>query len=701
MLVIKNLNLKYGKQIIFDNACLALNNTGLYALRGRNGLGKTTLLKCIKGIVSYKGEITYNGNEINKDDVAYLSSKNRVFSNLNLKEHLCLFSDNKAKIDKIIDSLELGEIKRVSKASAGERQRIALAVAILEDKPILLLDEGTSHIDYKLSSKVYKLLQEEANNKLIIIAIHDKTLEIDKDIYLKNGNFELSNQGIEKDELASNTYTNKYLLFKVLNRLNKPLFIILESILLIFLCFIINMNYIDEIYIYDSYLNNSSYYYTLEETYLNTSKYASSLDTTPISEYLVNSIDYDGIVYENWSLLDFIAMNENLEDSIILNSLIIDNISDYYITDTYNGISIKENELYISDFMFSLLRGYGLISQNRIVVGNTSFSLRMFSTNYNYYRTNKNWSDADTQRYYDEFNYVYHAVYLTETTYNNLKLAVIDKKTSFNLSSALIYDNSLELSSGTLPTNELECAVSTKYLEENYDYDISIGDEIYVFLTISYEPYLVTNITTASLETYEEFYFKTFKITGIVDSDESIIIFDSEESYYSFFEDNFVEKVNYYFINISKEDINIVLNSGYFFTCVDNYEIFSAIAKLDSYLVLIDPFLMIGLIIFLSIFILFEIIDILLNRNNNLTLKEKTINRNDFYKIKFLSSILDIVIAVISLIAGYLMFYYLINNYLASYFSITKYLLQFNYIYFIIPLILLIFYLFKWVFKRH
>ena len=136
----------------------------IYGLIGRNGCGKTVLLKCICGfLVPDKGEIRINGMKRKKGELleeAGIRNKMDREKLKNIMKEVGLDADDK---------------KAVSKYSLGMRQRLAIAQALMEDPQILILDEPMNGLDEKGAKEVRGLLMElRSAGKLVILASHNK-----------------------------------------------------------------------------------------------------------------------------------------------------------------------------------------------------------------------------------------------------------------------------------------------------------------------------------------------------------------------------------------------------------------------------------------------------------------------------------------------------------------------------------------------
>lgn len=239
---IENVNLNFKNQVIFKDANLSVSNPGLYCLVGRNGTGKTTLFNILtKKVKVDSGNILIE----NEDNISYCEANSLLFSNLTVKENLLLITDN---LDKIIDLLEKFHISKLIDASPkrlseGEKQRVAIIRTVLEDKPIMLLDEVTSHIDDEITDIVLQYLSELSKTHIIIYATHYKkevNLYADYIIRVEDKKIDLETKRNNDNNIAE-CKKIKYIPTKILNKIIRFIpdyffsfiFIILTSISLL------------------------------------------------------------------------------------------------------------------------------------------------------------------------------------------------------------------------------------------------------------------------------------------------------------------------------------------------------------------------------------------------------------------------------------------------------------------------------------
>lgn len=185
---INNLSKTLDNNIILDNINMSLESGNIYGFIGRNGSGKTMLLKVICGFVKpTSGTILINdenalANNYFNNEIRALIEKPNFINNLSGFDNLKLLASINNKIDdKIIltwlDKVNLLEEKDklYSKYSLGMKQKLGIVQALMEDTKIILLDEPLNGIDENSINIIRNILLEEKNkDKLIIIATHIK-----------------------------------------------------------------------------------------------------------------------------------------------------------------------------------------------------------------------------------------------------------------------------------------------------------------------------------------------------------------------------------------------------------------------------------------------------------------------------------------------------------------------------------------------
>lgn len=192
-------NYENGKEVL-KNINYVFDKSRMYAITGKSGTGKTTLLSLMSGLDNPKsGKIIYNEKDISNLDKDFYRSHNIgvVFQSLNLLPYLSAIENvmlsmdvanlkinNYEKNKKAISLLkEVGiseekSNRRVLKLSGGEQQRVAIARALSYDPEIILADEPTGNLDSQNEEQIIKIFKELAyiKNKCIIIVTHSKSL---------------------------------------------------------------------------------------------------------------------------------------------------------------------------------------------------------------------------------------------------------------------------------------------------------------------------------------------------------------------------------------------------------------------------------------------------------------------------------------------------------------------------------------------
>lgn len=195
--VVRDVTRAFGTQKALNRVSFSLPKKGLVGIVGSSGSGKTTLLNILSGIDgNYDGEVMIGGKKLHRLSEARrrafrLSTMGYVFQNFSLLEletaemNLMLVLDSlfaskrELKQKKAIDLLScFGMEKKAKQAvntlSGGEKQRVALARALCNDPKVLLCDEPTGALDEKNAELVFKLLQQIAAKRLVIVVSHDR-----------------------------------------------------------------------------------------------------------------------------------------------------------------------------------------------------------------------------------------------------------------------------------------------------------------------------------------------------------------------------------------------------------------------------------------------------------------------------------------------------------------------------------------------
>ena len=190
LLVTNNLTKKYKHQAAVNNVSINVRRGEIYGLVGKNGAGKTTLLKMIGGLVSpTNGDISfmgYSGKERRKVlsrigiliEAPSLYSGMTAYDNLKLK-CICTGVNKEGYIENLLKTVGLGEVgkKKVSQFSLGMKQRLGIAMALVGEPDLLLLDEPINGLDPQGIVEIRNTLLDLNKRKDITIIISSHILE--------------------------------------------------------------------------------------------------------------------------------------------------------------------------------------------------------------------------------------------------------------------------------------------------------------------------------------------------------------------------------------------------------------------------------------------------------------------------------------------------------------------------------------------
>lgn len=183
---IKNLEQSYGKHIVLQNISLRMPKGEILGLLGPSGSGKTTLVRSIMGMLSpKKGKITVLGHDIPNRQllakIGYMAQSDALYATLTARDNLNFFAnlmgirhpkeaiDHAARVVNLTDYLD----RRVQDYSGGMKRRLSLAIALVPNPELLILDEPTVGIDPELRRQIWRELHQlSAQGTTILITTH-------------------------------------------------------------------------------------------------------------------------------------------------------------------------------------------------------------------------------------------------------------------------------------------------------------------------------------------------------------------------------------------------------------------------------------------------------------------------------------------------------------------------------------------------
>lgn len=204
MITVSNLTKTFGKLTAVDNLSFTVQEGEAVAFWGANGAGKTTALRCLLNLMPFAGEILINGQNIQKagkqvrQQIGFVPQEFTFHDDMTVQETIEFYALlRKLGYDHdftpLLERLQLipHKEKRVRDLSGGLKQRLALALALLSDPPILFLDEPTASLDVNARKDFLSLLLElKQAGKTMIFTSHrleDMLMLADRVLVLAQG----------------------------------------------------------------------------------------------------------------------------------------------------------------------------------------------------------------------------------------------------------------------------------------------------------------------------------------------------------------------------------------------------------------------------------------------------------------------------------------------------------------------------------
>ena len=229
----ENVSLSYGNRLILDNINFKINQTEIFGMLGPNGVGKSTIFNLITGLIAPKnGKIKINGEVVNDYPVFQRTKKFKIgfvpqyggyFSDMTLLDNLKAIGEitvvNKTlmqeKINFLISKFELENIKDIKAKflSGGQKKKLVIALSLLSDPKVLLLDECFAALDIltiKMIQEIIINLQQENQITICICDHQARDLLACVDVAMILSNCKIVAQGtpsnLIKDINAQNAY---------------------------------------------------------------------------------------------------------------------------------------------------------------------------------------------------------------------------------------------------------------------------------------------------------------------------------------------------------------------------------------------------------------------------------------------------------------------------------------------------------------
>ena len=209
---IEHVTKKIKNATVLKDICLEMKGGTVYGLQGKNGSGKTMLMRAISGLIRpTSGRIVINGEQLHKNissprSIGLLLENPSLLPEYDASQNLKLLAKMQGgvpeeEIRQLIRDVGLEDAghKKVEKYSLGMKQRLGIAAAILGSPDIILLDEPINAIDGEGVEEIRSLILSLKNEKrIIIVACHDKeemNLLADEIVHLRDGRIEGQENG--------------------------------------------------------------------------------------------------------------------------------------------------------------------------------------------------------------------------------------------------------------------------------------------------------------------------------------------------------------------------------------------------------------------------------------------------------------------------------------------------------------------------
>ncbi|PIE55554.1 MAG: iron ABC transporter ATP-binding protein [Dethiosulfovibrio peptidovorans] len=211
---VRGLGFRWGKKWVFREVSFSVDPGEILAVMGPNGVGKTTLLRCLNGIlVPHEGAVWVDGGRVgamSRDQVARsmgyvpqytVPQRMTVFDAVLLgrRPHMRFTVTDRdlVMVESVLDLLDLGglRLRTLDRMSGGERQKVAVARALVQDPSVLLLDEPTASLDMKNRVELMEVLRRtvQEHGLAAVTTIHDVNGALryaDRCLFLRDGSVE-------------------------------------------------------------------------------------------------------------------------------------------------------------------------------------------------------------------------------------------------------------------------------------------------------------------------------------------------------------------------------------------------------------------------------------------------------------------------------------------------------------------------------
>ena len=728
-LSVEKLSKNYGKRVIFNSIDIKICKTGFYVLSGRNGSGKSTFFKILKGIETQEsGTIEFYSNENVKldirENVSYCPANPILFDSLSALENVKVISNDEKSIDYYFELFELNGLrdKKAKKLSAGEKIRVCIIRTILENKPIVLLDEITKHLDRRLRNIVLKELCILSKERIILYTTHySSDIPENVDGIMKFDSSKLSyDSEIEiNDVVLKDSIVNHKILKKVLNWNLNYIFLL---ILLMFITVVsVSLTYLTEAEYKSLYRHSLG-----EESYVLGYNGRQIVEKNIFSEEFVNSSDDN--IYSSYSVQNLfnISAFEFERGSEVFKC----DIDRFNIVNIYDGLKLDDNQIVLSDFTFYNLKFNGLILEENeknyftfygkiieiVDTFKTSFSdySNMFEVPNGITSEEMNVSiDLNEEKFgkmleeydiYFDYTYMYKQAYCNQNTFSSIvRLRRENTLGNFYLDDIYVNENfSYDLLAGRMPEANNEVVLTKQlfmqliknkhytiekdldeYLGEEFDYVIKSNngknEQIISFIVVGFTSNIIETTDITGVETQVTLY------SGIIDYDGSI----SSEiiSWQGYYIDN--ETIGFTY-DISKELAKKLYDNGYILINNNTLSLLDTYKIRDQFSGLLKNVIIILSTISVIILVLSAVLEYRFIKSNLYVIDYLRINKKTVVKMYLVKTIFILCVYSFLLLLSCIITSNLISSYCSKVLNINVLLFDTNYVLIIVVVLLFV-----------
>ena len=181
MIEVRNVSKKYKDKVALSDCNIQITKGQIIGLFGANGAGKTTLMKCIMGFLTFEGEITLDGEKIDRSNISRLSfatGDHSFFPSITADDHKWFYKVqfpmfNEKRYDALMEFFELPTKKRISEFSLGQQNQFEVTLAISQGAEYIFMDEPFAGNDVFNREDFYEMLISVVDkDETVIISTH-------------------------------------------------------------------------------------------------------------------------------------------------------------------------------------------------------------------------------------------------------------------------------------------------------------------------------------------------------------------------------------------------------------------------------------------------------------------------------------------------------------------------------------------------